>query len=72
MKNGFNQAAVVWSKIRRYQYLLNISEEQMSELLQVCMKTLKSYDQNPDAVTLKVVRIFSENTNVSLQSLITE
>jgi hypothetical protein len=62
--------AVIWSNIRKYQYLNHITDEQLAEILEVCTRTLYTYDSEPNKVTLEKVQLFLDNLNIGIESLI--
>lgn len=62
---------VIWSNIRRHQYLLGMTDEQLGELLGVSTRTLYSYDKNPGVLTLDKIEQFLNGTGMEMQALIT-
>ena len=61
----------VWSLIRRYQYLNDISNEQLTKSLNISnVRTLKAYDSNPDNIRIGQVGSFLAYYGLSLNELI--
>lgn len=54
-------AKLIWSNILRQQYLLGVSDKQMSDLLGVTTRTLCNYRHDPSAVTVKQLQAVVEN-----------
>lgn len=49
---------LIWEKIRYYQRVNNISNEELAALLNVKPKTLLSYDKSADSITLAMIDNF--------------
>lgn len=62
---------VIWSNIRRHQYLLGMTNEQLCNLLGISARTLYTYDKNPSGLTLEKIEQFLDGTGVEMQMLIT-
>jgi predicted transcriptional regulator len=61
---------VIWSNIRRHQYLLGMTDEQLSDMLGVSTRTLYAYDKNPAVLTLEKIESFLNETGIEMQMLI--
>ena len=62
-------AKLVWSNILRQQYLLGVSDKQMSDLLGVTTRTLCNYRHDPSSVTMKQLQAVVESFGVEPESL---
>ncbi|MBR1764437.1 MAG: helix-turn-helix transcriptional regulator [Ruminococcus sp.] len=61
---------IVWSNIRKFQYINGISEEQLAEMLKVTTRTLYAYDKDPSCITLEKLQQFVEQTGIEAAELI--
>lgn len=61
---------LIWCKIRYYQQLHNISDEELAMSLNVHIRTLHEYDKNAENVTLGRVDSFLYINNITLDELI--
>jgi hypothetical protein len=61
---------IIWSNIRKAQYLNCLSDEQLAGALNVTVRTLHNYDNNPDVMTLATVQIFTKNMSMPFEQLI--
>lgn len=59
--NAVAFAKLIWSNILRQQYLLGVSDKQMSDLLGVTTRTLCNYRHDPSSVTMKQLQAVVEN-----------
>jgi len=59
----------IWCKIRYYQQLNDISDEDMASYLGCCSKTLRNYDRNAKCLTLHDVDMFLYMNNITLEEL---
>lgn len=62
-------AKLIWSNILRQQYLLGVSDKQMSDLLGVTTRTLCNYRHDPSSVTVKQLQAVVESFGVEPESL---
>ncbi len=62
-------AKLIWSNILRQQYLLGVSDKQMSDLLGVTTRTLCNYRHDPSSVTMKQLQAVVESFGVEPESL---
>ncbi len=62
-------AKVIWSNVLRQQYLLGISDQQLSNLLGVTTRTLYNYRHDPSNVTVKQLQAVIESFGVEPESL---
>ena len=61
---------VIWSNIRRYQYLNSLSDEALAKTMELTTRTLYNYDHDPSALTLKRVQLFIEHSELDIEALI--
>ena len=69
--NKYTIYTIIWSNIRRHQYLFGMTDEQLGELLGISTRTLYAYDKNPAVLTLEKIEQFLNGTGIEMQSLIT-
>lgn len=67
---SYNASEIIWSNIRRFQYLNKISDEQLCVLLDVSIRTLANYDADPQKLTLKTVENFITETGTTMEKLL--
>ena len=60
---------VIWSNIRRYQYLNSLSEA-LAKTMDLTTRTLYNYDHDPSALTMKRVQLFIEHSGLDIEALI--
>lgn len=60
---------IIWSNIRRYQYLNRLTDEQLAESLGISTRTLYSYDKNPSTLTLERIQSFLKHSRLTMQDL---
>lgn len=56
----------IWCKIRYWQNLNDISNEELARILCVSTRTLLTYDKNAENITLKTIDNFLLKTNMDL------
>ncbi len=61
---------VIWSNIRRYQYLNSLSDEALAKTMELTTRTLYNYDHDPSMLTLKRVQLFIEHSGLDIEALI--
>lgn len=61
---------LIWCKIRYYQQLHDISDEELARSLNVHIRTLHEYDKCADNVTLGRIDSFLLINNITLDELI--
>ena len=66
----YRTSAVIWSNIRKFQYLNRISDEQLACLLDVSVRTLDNYDSEPQRITLKTIENFTRETGTPTENLL--
>lgn len=59
----------IWCKIRYWQSLNVVSDEELSKILCVSTRTLLSYDKCAENITLKTIDYFLKATNMDLLAL---
>ena len=57
----------IWCKIRYWQNLNDISDEELAGFLGCSDRTLRNYDNNPSNVTLKTIDTFLMAADMSLE-----
>ena len=62
--------SIVWSNIRRYQYLNGISDDQLAQMLDLSTRTLYAYDKDPSALTLERLQAFVDSTGIEASELL--
>lgn len=60
---------IIWCKIRYYQQLHDISDEELAKYLEISPRTLKTYDINAQNITLGMLDKFLYAANIDLQKL---
>jgi hypothetical protein len=60
---------LVWANIRRIQYLQNISNETLAEVLECVPRTLSHWDKCPDKMDLKKIDLFCSATGADAADL---
>lgn len=68
-KITYEVGQIIWSNIRRYQYLNQLSDEQLAESFGVSTRTLYSYNKNPSTLTLKHIQCFLNDSGLTMQDL---
>lgn len=61
---------IIWSNIRKCQYINNISDIQLAEMLEISPRTLYNYDNEPFKLTLEKVQLFLNYTQIKMEQLI--
>ena len=61
---------VIWSNIRRYQYLNSLSDEALAKTMELTTRTLYNYDHDTSMLTLKRVQLFIEHSGLDIEALI--
>ena len=69
-KPTYELSAVVWSNIRKQQYLLHMTDDQLCEVLDICKRTLASYDRDPSTLNLDKIQKFLTETGTQIITLI--
>lgn len=62
---------LIWCKIRYYQQLNDISNDELAAYIGVCGRTLTEYDKNAENITLGKIENFLRSENISLEDLLT-
>lgn len=60
----------VWANIRKVQYLLDLTDEDLALILECSDKTLRNYDRSPEKITLETVQLFCINTGTNATELV--
>ncbi len=61
---------LIWSNIRKAQYLNELSDEQLAKALNVSIRTLSNYDNDPSRISFKNIEEFIDNTETPFEQLI--
>ena len=61
----------LWYKVRYYQQLYNISNQQLASYIGVSPRTLTEYDKNPSNVTLGRITCFLQAMDIEIEALLT-
>lgn len=69
---GYTLYSIIWSNIRRFQYLNGVSDPQLADILKVTTRTLYSYDKDPSAITLDRLQSFIDNTGIEVSELVSK
>ena len=60
---------IIWSNIRKAQYLNCLTDKQLADALGVSTRTLANYDSNPDVMTLSTLQLFMKNMSMMMSEL---
>ena len=60
----------IWFKIRYWQNIKDISDNELAAFMGVCDKTLRSYDKHYDNITLNKIDRFLAVNNMELDDLL--
>lgn len=60
---------IIWCKIRYYQQLYDISDDDLAARLGVCSRTLANYDKDAKHLTIGNIDNFLHLTSMTLQEL---
>ena len=63
---------VIWAKIRYYQTLDDMPDEVLAEYLNICTKTLKTYDKGAVNLTIGQIAEYINRTDRKMTDLIAE
>ena len=61
---------LIWSNIRKSQYINQLSDEQLALALNVSIRTLNNYDNAPCKISLETIEMFIKNTETPFEQLI--
>lgn len=61
---------LIWSNIRKIQYVNGLSDEQLAQVLDVSVRTLNNYDNEPYKLSLGTIEMFLKNTEMPFEQLI--
>ena len=61
---------LIWSNIRKSQYINQLSDEQLALALNVSIRTLNNYDNAPCKLSLETIEMFIKNTETPFEQLI--
>lgn len=61
---------LIWTNIRKMQYLKNIADEKLAIDLEVTQRTLSNYDRDPGTIKLESIEKFCIKENIELIELI--
>ena len=60
----------IWAKMRYYKTILGISDETFSEQLEVCDKTIHTYDKDASNMRLQQIESFLKKNDLNIEDLI--
>lgn len=60
----------IWGNIRKYQYINDLTDDELAKILELTTRTLYSYDKDPSGLTLKRVQNFIDSSGIDLDALI--
>ena len=60
---------MIWCKIRYYQQLYEVSDDDLATRLGVCVRTLSNYDKDAKNLTIGNIDNFLNLTSMTLQEL---
>jgi len=61
---------LIWSNIRKSQYMNELTDEQLAQALEVSVRTLNNYDNEPCKLSLETIEMFVKNTETPFEQLI--
>ena len=65
-----NICRLIWSNIRRFQYLEGMTDERLAEALGITTRTLYDYNKDPSKISLDKIQSFVEDTNYDVDNLL--
>lgn len=60
---------VIWGNILRFQYINNLTKNQIAEAMGVTPRTLQTYDKNPSSITLDKIQHFLSYSGMDVLDL---
>ena len=60
----------IWGNIRKYQYINDLTDDELAKILELTTRTLYTYDKDPSGLTLKRVQNFIDSSGIDLDALI--
>lgn len=60
----------IWGNIRKYQYINDLTDDELAKILELTTRTLYTYDKDPSGLTLKRVQSFIDSSGIDLEALI--
>ena len=63
---------LIWANIRKYQYANGMSNAELAEVLEVCPRTLYTYNKDPRRLSTERMQLFIEKTGVTKENLIAD
>ncbi len=61
---------LIFGNMIKYVYINKLTDEQFAEAMEVSPRTLRSYKEKPDTISLERLEIFLENMGISIQELL--
>ncbi len=58
---------IIWGNIRKFQYLNDLTDEQLADVLNLTTRTLYNYDKDPSDLS---IQLFIESSGLEIQELI--
>lgn len=56
MNRQFILSDIIWSNIKRLQYIEHISDSKLAEMMGVSLRTIQNYEKYPERITLDKLR----------------
>ena len=60
----------IWGNIRKYQYIHDLTDDELAKILELTTRTLFNLDRDPSVLTLKRVQNFLDSSGIDLDALI--
>lgn len=60
---------LIWGNIIRFQFLNNLTDEQLAESMEISTRTLYNYHHDPSAISLGKIQKFIKNTGLTIEEL---
>lgn len=61
---------IIWANIRKIQYLEEMSNSTLADILEVSERTLYTYDAEPEKLTLERIQLFMKKEKITIEKLI--
>lgn len=61
---------IIWANIKKYQYINELSDNQLAIIFDVSLKTLYNYDKDPSKITLEKIQNFADELNLPIEKII--
>lgn len=64
--------ALIWGNIKKYQYTDSISDEDLSKILDVNIRTIYNYNNHPEKLSTEKIQMFIDATGITKEQLIAD